>query len=35
MVTEKGKMFWESKQNLMETFIEHLSFDLGLKDTIL
>lgn len=35
MVTEKGKFFWESKQNLIKTFIEHLSFDLGLQDTIL
>lgn len=34
MVTGKGKLFWESKQHLMETFIEHLSFDLGLQEPV-
>ena len=30
MATEKAKMFWEQKKNLMREFIEQLKFDLGL-----
>jgi len=33
MVTEKAKAFWKEKQRLANKFEEHLSFDLGLKDT--
>ncbi len=30
MVTVKAKEFWQSKQKLIEDFIEHLSYDLGI-----
>jgi uncharacterized protein len=31
MITEKAKVFWEEKQNLMKEFTRQLSFDLGIK----
>ncbi len=34
MVTEKAKAFWEEKQRQAERFMAHLSFDLGLQDTL-
>lgn len=30
MVTDKAKVFWESKQKLTREFLKHLSFDLGI-----
>ena len=35
MVTTKAKVFWDSKKNLMEEFIRHLSFDLAIGHEIL
>lgn len=35
MVTSKAKEFWKSKQDLMQQFIEQLSFDLGISDDLL
>ncbi len=33
MVTEKAKAIWEKKQHLATMFAEHLSYDLGFRDT--
>ncbi|MEG2411569.1 HD domain-containing protein [Clostridium sp.] len=32
MVTDKGKKFWEDKQQLVKEFAKQLSFDLGLDE---
>ncbi|MEG0306781.1 MAG: HD domain-containing protein [Clostridium sp.] len=32
MVTDKGKKFWEEKQQLVKEFVKQLSFDLGINE---
>ncbi len=32
MVTKKAKEFWEAKQSLVQGFLNHLSYDLGISE---
>lgn len=32
MVTPKAKALWQNKRDLVDAFIEHLAFDLGMEE---